>query len=489
MRQTPFPGRIASRRRRALLATPALAQDAPKIDGADTAFMIVATALVLMMTLPGLALFYSGMVRKKNVLATMAQSLIATAVVSLLWIARRLQPDLLRRRRLYRRHGARDAHGRRDRHGEPARQDDPRNPVHGLSDDLRGHHLRAGRRLGRRAHEILGLHPLLRASGCSSSMCLRRIGSGAAASCRRWACSISPAARSCISTPASRAWSARWCMGNRVGFGRENLSPFDLSLAVIGTGLLWVGWFGFNGGSALGANSRAVFAIVATHLAACSGALVWSGLEWFERGKPSVLGRRLRRRRGARHDHAGLGLRPALARRRHRPDRRRRLLLVLHRGEAQIPLRRHARRLRRPWRRRHHGHAAGRRLRDARDHRFRRAIPASRACWKATRISSSCRRSASASRSSGASIGTLITLKIVSLFTDAARHWRRRARGSGHRAAWRGAASVKYVGATIRPSRCSCGGRAFLFVGRSPGAGRGTCRSGDLSQKPRRFCD
>jgi len=79
-------------------------------------------------------------------------------------------------------------------------------------------------------------------------------------------------------------------MGNRQGFGRENLSPFDLSLAVIGTGLLWVGWFGFNGGSALGANSRAVFAIVATHLAACSGALMWSGLEWIQRGKPSVLG-------------------------------------------------------------------------------------------------------------------------------------------------------------------------------------------------------
>jgi Amt family ammonium transporter len=79
-------------------------------------------------------------------------------------------------------------------------------------------------------------------------------------------------------------------LGNRVGFGRENLSPFDLSLAVIGTGLLWVGWFGFNGGSALAANSRAVFAIVATHLAACAGALMWSGLEWVQRGKPSVLG-------------------------------------------------------------------------------------------------------------------------------------------------------------------------------------------------------
>jgi ammonium transporter, Amt family len=59
---------------------------------------------------------------------------------------------------------------------------------------------------------------------------------------------------------------------------------------VIGTGLLWVGWFGFNGGSALGANSRAAFAIVATHLAASTGALTWMALEWWTRGKPSVLG-------------------------------------------------------------------------------------------------------------------------------------------------------------------------------------------------------
>ncbi len=79
-------------------------------------------------------------------------------------------------------------------------------------------------------------------------------------------------------------------IGKRQGFGRENLAPFDLSLAVVGTGLLWVGWFGFNGGSALAAGSRAVFAIVATHLAACAGALMWSGLEWVQRGKPSVLG-------------------------------------------------------------------------------------------------------------------------------------------------------------------------------------------------------
>ena len=79
-------------------------------------------------------------------------------------------------------------------------------------------------------------------------------------------------------------------VGKRRGYGSENLSPHDLSLAVIGTGLLWVGWMGFNGGSALGANSRAVMAIVATHLAASAGAFTWMALEWWTRGKPSVLG-------------------------------------------------------------------------------------------------------------------------------------------------------------------------------------------------------
>ena len=79
-------------------------------------------------------------------------------------------------------------------------------------------------------------------------------------------------------------------LGARRGYGHDNLAPFDLTLAVVGTGLLWVGWFGFNGGSALGANSRAVMAIVATHLAASAGAVTWMTLEWWTRGKPSVLG-------------------------------------------------------------------------------------------------------------------------------------------------------------------------------------------------------
>jgi len=83
---------------------------------------------------------------------------------------------------------------------------------------------------------------------------------------------------------------AAMVLGRRHGYGTENLSPFDLSLAVMGTGLLWVGWFGFNGGSALAANSRAVMAITATHLAACAGALTWGAVEWAIQRKPSVLG-------------------------------------------------------------------------------------------------------------------------------------------------------------------------------------------------------
>jgi Amt family ammonium transporter len=83
---------------------------------------------------------------------------------------------------------------------------------------------------------------------------------------------------------------AAYVIGARHGYGSENLAPHDLTLAIIGTGLLWVGWFGFNGGSALGANGRAVMAIVSTHLSASMGACTWMALEWWTRGKPSVLG-------------------------------------------------------------------------------------------------------------------------------------------------------------------------------------------------------
>ncbi|MET0630260.1 MAG: ammonium transporter, partial [Xanthobacteraceae bacterium] len=79
-------------------------------------------------------------------------------------------------------------------------------------------------------------------------------------------------------------------LGKRQGFPKTLMLPHSPSLTMAGAALLWVGWFGFNGGSALGANSRAAYAIAATHLAASAGALTWMALEWGIRGKPSVLG-------------------------------------------------------------------------------------------------------------------------------------------------------------------------------------------------------
>jgi Amt family ammonium transporter len=273
----------------ALAASPALAQDAPQISAADTGFMIAATALVLMMTLPGLALFYSGMVRKKNVLATMAQSVIATAIVSLLWVGAAYSLAFT---------------GDNPYIGSLARA------------LLAGVEIDTVSPFAKSIPEILFMSyqmtfAVITCALVGGSVAERMRFSAFILFCMIWLFVV-------YVPSAHWVWGGGFLqqmglldfaggtvvhinagvaglvcalvMGNRTGFGRENLSPFDLSLAVVGTGLLWVGWFGFNGGSALGAGSRAVFAIVATHLAACAGAIVWSALEWIQRGKPSVLG-------------------------------------------------------------------------------------------------------------------------------------------------------------------------------------------------------
>jgi Amt family ammonium transporter len=79
-------------------------------------------------------------------------------------------------------------------------------------------------------------------------------------------------------------------LGKRLGFGSEPMPPHNLTYTVIGAGLLWVGWFGFNAGSALAAGGLAASAFVATHLSAAAGTIAWAGMEWITRGKPSVLG-------------------------------------------------------------------------------------------------------------------------------------------------------------------------------------------------------
>jgi Amt family ammonium transporter len=272
----------------ALAASPVFAQE-PKIDGADTAWMIAATGLVLMMTIPGLALFYAGMVRKKNVLATMAQSLAATLVVSLLWAFVGYSLAFT---------------------GEGA--------FIGTLDRifLAGVTLDAISPLAKTIPESLFMiyqmtFAIITVALVAGSVADRLRFSAFLLFCALWLLVvyvpiahwvwgggflgtyglIDFAGGTVVHLNAGVAGLvAAYVVGARRGYGSENLAPYDLALAVIGTGLLWVGWFGFNGGSALGANSRAAMAIVATHLAASMGAFTWMALEWWTRGKPSVLG-------------------------------------------------------------------------------------------------------------------------------------------------------------------------------------------------------
>jgi Amt family ammonium transporter len=272
-----------------LLATsPAFAQ-AGKINGADTAWMIGATGLVLMMTIPGLALFYAGMVRKKNVLATMAQSLAATFLVSILWAFFGYTLAF---------NGDGAVIGTLDRAFllgitidsiSPLAKTIPENlfMIYQMTFAIITVALVAGSVADRLRFSAYLLF-------CALWLLLVYVplahwiwGGGFLGSYGM----IDFAGGAVVHLNAGVAGLvAAYVLGARRGYGTENLAPFDLTLAVIGTGLLWVGWFGFNGGSALGANSRAVMAIVATHLAASTGAFTWMVLEWWTRGKPSVLG-------------------------------------------------------------------------------------------------------------------------------------------------------------------------------------------------------
>ena len=269
-------------------ATPALAASSG-INSADTAWMMVATALVLMMTIPGLALFYAGMVRKKNVLATMAQSLAAVMIISILWVAFGYSLAFV---------GDGQWIGNLDRMFLAGMTMDSVNPaaktipealfmLYQMTFAIITVALVAGSvadRMRFSAYLLFAVTwfifvyvPLAHwvwGGGFLGTMGVLDFAGGLVVH---------------LSAGVGGLVAAQ-VVGRRQGYGSENLSPFDLSLAVVGTGLLWVGWFGFNGGSALTASPRAVMAIVATHLAASTGALVWGGIEWWMRRKPSVLG-------------------------------------------------------------------------------------------------------------------------------------------------------------------------------------------------------
>src|SRR3989440_3355461 len=249
------------------VTTPAIAQTpASKIDAGDTAWMIAATALVVMMTIPGLALFYAGMVRKKNVLATMAQSVASVCVVSILWA-------LLGYTLAF--SGDAPALGNLERvllHGigmdsvSPFAKTIPESlfMTYQMTFAIITVALVAGAVADRMRFSAFVLFSILWLLIVYVPLAHWVWGGGFLQTLGL----LDFAGGTVVHINAGIAGLvAALVLGKRRGYGTENLAPYDLSMAVIGTGLLWVGWFGFNGGPALGARSPAPLAHGATPLA------------------------------------------------------------------------------------------------------------------------------------------------------------------------------------------------------------------------------
>jgi ammonium transporter, Amt family len=274
-----------------LLAQPA-ASVAPTsaISGADTGFILVSAALVMLMT-PGLGLFYGGMVRRKNVLATFQQSFILLGVVSLQWVlfgySLAFAPDALG------------------------------GLIGGLDwVGLNGVGLAPNRyapTIPAQLHMVYQLmFAVITPALISGAVAERMKFSAYLAFTLLWATFV-------YEPVAHWVWGHGWIqerlgaidfaggivvhlisgiaalccvltMGHRKGLGEEEMHPHNLTMTALGTGLLWFGWFGFNAGSALAANASAVVAFVNTNTAGAAAAVAWSALEWLHKGKATVLG-------------------------------------------------------------------------------------------------------------------------------------------------------------------------------------------------------
>ncbi|MFZ4407221.1 MAG: ammonium transporter [Paracraurococcus sp.] len=295
-----MPARVLAGAAAALLvAAPALADDGPKIDTGDTAWMLTATALVLMMTVPGLALFYAGMVRKKNVLATMMQSFAITAIVTVVWtiigyslafgegnayigdLSKLFLTSLAENWDKPFTLGSGDA-------AVATTVPETVFLMFQMTFAIITPALIAGAFADRMKFSALVIFSILWTILIYSPVAhwvwhpngwIFALGA------------LDFAGGTVVHVNAGVAGLVcALVLGKRVGYGNDNMSPYNLALAVIGAGLLWVGWFGFNAGSAVGAGARAGMAMLVTQVAAGAAALAWMFAEWATKGKPSVLG-------------------------------------------------------------------------------------------------------------------------------------------------------------------------------------------------------
>ncbi len=269
---------------------------ADKINSGDTAWMLASTALVLMMTIPGLALFYGGMVRKKNVLATLMQSFAITCLVTVLWVIIGYSIAFT-----------------------------PGSPIIGGIDRFFLEGMLYQNEAGKLTVSHLGLtipESVYMMFQMTFAIITPALICGAFADRMKFSAMLwfmglwsvliySPIAH--MMWEPSGYWASRGVLdfaggtvvhinagiaglvcalvlGKRIGYGKEAMPPHNLTLTLIGASLLWVGWFGFNAGSAVAANGRAGMAMFVTQFATAAAALAWMFTEWLAKGKPSVLG-------------------------------------------------------------------------------------------------------------------------------------------------------------------------------------------------------
>jgi len=267
---------------------------APKIDSGDTAWMLTSSALVLLMTIPGLALFYGGMVRKKNVLATLAQSFGATCIITVLWMIIAYSMAFTT------------------------------NPNASVQQYIGGFDYLFLHKMGLNATNPLA--PTIPESvymffQMTFAIITPALIAGALADRMKFSAFMWFMALWLLfvySPIAHWVWGGGWLgtmgaldfaggtvvhlnagtaglvtclvLGKRLGLGTENMAPHNLVYSVIGASLLWVGWFGFNAGSAVTSGVQAGMAAAATQIATAAASLSWMFAEWIVAKKPSILG-------------------------------------------------------------------------------------------------------------------------------------------------------------------------------------------------------
>jgi len=274
---------------------PSVATD-PNLNTGDNAWMLASCALVLMMTAPGLILFYGGLVRAKNVLATMMHSLILMALVSMLWMIFGYSMSFAPGNALvgnpltyFMLNGV----GGAPNPDYSATVPQETFMLFQMMFAIITPALISGAVAERIKFKGYVVFVLLWVTVVYFPLCHMVWGKGGYFN---WELGgkipVLDFAGGTV-VHISSGISALVCaimLGKRSGFGHEPLMPHNVVLSLIGTGLLWVGWFGFNAGSALTAGTLATSAFAATHFSAAAGALSWALVEWWHKGKPSVLG-------------------------------------------------------------------------------------------------------------------------------------------------------------------------------------------------------